>query len=184
MLKNIAVQKSLTIHFCVGLWFCNRRKLSQTVVCFMSQVTHTSAPWSLHWRHNECDGVSNQRRPDCLLNRLFRRRSKKTSKFRVTGGFPSQKDSNAENVFIWWRHNIQCAPVKCYNSIFVCIVINESSNTFCNENIRHFSFNGLYTKAKNRVVMSYSLKFPVISKVMNMVHHWGLGTDKYFHPIF
>ena len=27
-------------------------------------------------RHNECDGVSNRRRPDCLLNRLFRRRSK------------------------------------------------------------------------------------------------------------
>ena len=23
----------------------------------------------------------------------------------VTGGIPSQRDSNAENVFIWWRHN-------------------------------------------------------------------------------
>ena len=39
----------------------------------------------LQWRHNECDGVSNHRRLDCLLNRLFRRRSKKTSKLRVTG---------------------------------------------------------------------------------------------------
>ena len=29
------------------------------------------------WRHNERDGVSNQRRLDCLLNRLFRRRSNK-----------------------------------------------------------------------------------------------------------
>ena len=35
--------------------------------------------------HNEYDGVSNHRRIDCLLNRLFRRRSKKTSKLRVTG---------------------------------------------------------------------------------------------------
>ena len=40
---------------------------------------------SLQWRHNERDGVSNHKPYDCLLNRLFRRRSKKTSKLRVTG---------------------------------------------------------------------------------------------------
>ena len=40
---------------------------------------------SLYWGHNGCDGVSNQQPQDCLLNRLFRRRSKKTSKLRVTG---------------------------------------------------------------------------------------------------
>ena len=34
---------------------------------------------SLQWRHNERNGVSNHRRLDCLLNRLLRRRSKKTS---------------------------------------------------------------------------------------------------------
>ena len=47
---------------------------------------------------------------------LFRRRSKKTSKLRVTslcvgnspgtGEFPAQMTSNAENVFIWWRHHV------------------------------------------------------------------------------
>ena len=37
----------------------------------------------LQWRHNKCDGVSNHRRLDCLLNRLFRRRSKKSSKLLV-----------------------------------------------------------------------------------------------------
>ena len=52
---------------------------------------------------------------DCLLNRLFGRRSKKTSKRRVTGlcegnspgtgEFPAQRASNAENVSIWWRHH-------------------------------------------------------------------------------
>ena len=52
----------------------------------------------------------------CLLKRLFRRRSKKTSKFRftglcggnspVTGEFPAQRASNAENVSIWWRHHV------------------------------------------------------------------------------
>ena len=39
----------------------------------------------LQWHHNERDVVSNHRRLDCLLNRLVRRRSKKTSKFRVAG---------------------------------------------------------------------------------------------------
>ena len=70
---------------------------------------------SLQWRHNKRNGVSNLQCLDCLLNRLFRRRSKKTSKIRVTGlcegnppvtgGFPSQRASNAENVSILWRHH-------------------------------------------------------------------------------
>ena len=38
----------------------------------------------LQWRHDGRDGVSNRQPHDCLLNRLFRRRSKKTSKLRVT----------------------------------------------------------------------------------------------------
>ena len=40
---------------------------------------------ALQWRHNDHDGVSNYQPHGCLLNRLFRRRSKKTSKLRVTG---------------------------------------------------------------------------------------------------
>ena len=39
----------------------------------------------LQWRHNEHDGISNDQPHECLLNRLFRRRSKKTPKLRVTG---------------------------------------------------------------------------------------------------
>ena len=70
---------------------------------------------SLQWRNNGRDGVSNHRRLNCLLNCLFRRRSKKTSKLRVTGlcggnspetgQFPAQRANNTENVSIWWRHN-------------------------------------------------------------------------------
>ena len=70
--------------------------------------------FSLHWRHSGRDSVSNRQPHDCLLNRLYRRRSKKTSKLRVTGHcagnspgtgeFPVQMASNAENVSIWWRH--------------------------------------------------------------------------------
>ena len=40
---------------------------------------------ALQWRHNGHDGVSNNQPYDCLLNRLFRRRSKTISKLRVTG---------------------------------------------------------------------------------------------------
>ena len=39
----------------------------------------------LLWRHNGRDGVLNHQPQDCLSNPLFRRRSKKTSKLRVTG---------------------------------------------------------------------------------------------------
>ena len=70
---------------------------------------------SLKWSHNERDGVSNHRRLDCLLNNLFRRRSKKTSKLRVTGlcvgnspvtgEFPAQRASKVKNVSVWWRHH-------------------------------------------------------------------------------
>ena len=70
---------------------------------------------TLQWRHNEHDGVSNHQPYDRLLNPLFRRRSEKTSKLRVTGlcvgnslvtgEFPAQRASNAENVSIWWRHH-------------------------------------------------------------------------------
>ena len=37
------------------------------------------------WRHNDHDCASNHQPRGCLLNRLFRRRSKKTSELRVTG---------------------------------------------------------------------------------------------------
>ena len=70
---------------------------------------------ALRWRHNKHDGVSNHQPHDCLLNRLFRRRSKQASKLRVTGlcvgnspgtgEFPAQRVSYAENVSIWWRHH-------------------------------------------------------------------------------
>ena len=41
--------------------------------------------FTLQWRHNGRDGDSNHQPHACLLNRLFRCRSKKTSKLHVTG---------------------------------------------------------------------------------------------------
>ena len=70
---------------------------------------------TLHWRHNERDGISNHQPRDCLLNHLFRGRPQKVSKLHVTGlcnvnslvtaEFPIQRASYAENVSIWWRHH-------------------------------------------------------------------------------
>ena len=67
------------------------------------------------WRYNERHGVSIHQPHDCLLNRLFRRISKETSKIRVTGlcagnspvtgEFPTHRASYAENVSVWWRHH-------------------------------------------------------------------------------
>ena len=64
---------------------------------------------TLQWRHNGRDGVPNDQPHNCLLNRLFRLRSKQTSKLRVTGLFAgnspvtgeflAQKASNAEKRF-------------------------------------------------------------------------------------
>ena len=68
---------------------------------------------SLQSCHNERNYVSNYLHLDCLLNRLFTRRSKTTSKLGVTGlsegispmtgKFLTQRARNAENVSIWWR---------------------------------------------------------------------------------
>ena len=83
--------------------------------CHQFQFRFPGAVLPLRWRHNGHAGVSNHQSRDCLLNRLFRRRSKKTSKLRVTGlcagnspgtgEFPAQRASYAENVSIWWRHH-------------------------------------------------------------------------------
>ena len=48
-------------------------------------MLYLAPPITLQWRHNDHDGVSNHQPNGCLLNRLFRRRWKKTSKLRVTG---------------------------------------------------------------------------------------------------
>ena len=83
---------------------------------FQPQQSNNLLHLSLQWRHNGRDSVSNHQPHDIFLNRLFRHRSKKTSKLRVTGlcagnspeadDFPAQMASNAENVSIWWRHHV------------------------------------------------------------------------------
>ena len=72
---------------------------------------------TLQWRHNDHDSVSNHQPHGCLLNRLFRRRSRNIKaprhwplwgEFSGIGEFPAQRPSYAENVSIWWRHHDLC----------------------------------------------------------------------------
>ena len=88
---------------------------SPWLACLEHYNDVTWACMTLHWRHNEHDGVSNHQPHDWLLDRLFRCGAKKASKLRGTGlcagnwpvtdEFPAQRTRNAENVFIWWRHH-------------------------------------------------------------------------------
>ena len=56
----------------IKTWWCKAKFEQMPMSC------------SLHWRHNDHGGVSNHQPHGCLLNHLFRCRSKKTSKPRVT----------------------------------------------------------------------------------------------------
>ena len=87
------------------------------------------------WWADEHDRASNHRCLDCVFNHLFRRKSKKASKLRVTGlcevnspvtgEFPAQRASNAENVSIWWCHHyIYIYMKKCSHWVCGCIFSN------------------------------------------------------------
>ena len=109
---------------------------------FMVMVLWTRH-FTLQWRHNGRGGVSNHQPHDCLPNRSFGRRSKKTPKLRVTGlcawnslvtgEFPAQRASNAENVFIWWRHHGLVFLQSTHGSWFIVLwcglVIRGFTNT-------------------------------------------------------
>ena len=69
---------------CLDSW---RMSGHQQPTCCNIAVFQRCRQWnpSLQWRHDDHDCVTNHRPHGCLLNRLFRRRSKKTPKLRVTG---------------------------------------------------------------------------------------------------
>ena len=97
----------------IGCILSRKDHITMALLCspITTPTIKPSIPYTLHWRHNGRNGISNHQAHDCLLKCLFRRRSKKTSKLRitglclgntpVTGEFPTQRPSNAENVFIW-----------------------------------------------------------------------------------
>ena len=72
--------KSVTLFICHSLVAFHQ-------ICIKKLNKTTQRPWwsyrTLQWGYNGLDGVSNHQPHHCLLNRLFRRISKETSKLRV-----------------------------------------------------------------------------------------------------
>ena len=114
--KNVLLlyNQIIQAHWIWNMWVDFRLWCNENTLTFRS-IAACNSPAPLRWRHNGHDSVSNHQPHHCLLNRLFRRRSKKISKLHVTGicvgnspetgEFPAQMASNAENVSIWWRHH-------------------------------------------------------------------------------
>ena len=93
---------------------------------------------SLQWRHNGRDSISNHQPHDCLPNRLFRHRSKKTSKLSVTGlcagnspetgEFPAQMVSNQKlgKCFHLMTSSCDCMDLYSLFGIMKCIPLPNS----------------------------------------------------------
>ena len=134
-------------------------------------------PNTLQWRHN--DGVTDHLPHDCLLNRLFRRKSKKTSKLRVTGlragtspetgEFPAQMASHAENISIWWRHHV----------LLIYVYMNATSALWLFE---------ILLPWKELLFCTFCVKFYVtfVTLIMwqlhSLIHHNGGQLDKHSFP--
>ena len=85
--QNLRVNEFLMQIMSLEACIANRRgwhrERSRSAKLIMNLFRYPTA--ALQWRHNDHDCVSNHQPRGCLLNRIFRRRSKKTSKLRVTG---------------------------------------------------------------------------------------------------
>ena len=113
----------------------------ETIICTNLIIVHYS-----DGHHNGHEGPSNHQPLNCLLNRIFRCRWEKTAKLRVTGPcegnspvtgeFPAQRASNAENDSIWWRHHvnpwrtgpvyIRDPPVRLTAAPLICAALQPS----------------------------------------------------------
>ena len=118
------------------------------VITFYVAVITSVEP--LQWRHNGRDSVPNHQHHDCFLNRLFRRRSKKTSMLRVTGlcagnspgtgEFPAQRASNAEIFSIWRRHHDGKGYVNISIGLFVGLFVCQQHD----EKTGRTDFHGMF----------------------------------------
>ena len=79
-----------TSHYLKQWWYVALTHICVTRPQWVNVYRRAFSWWSLGTvpcanKSVQVHGVSNHRRLDCLLNRLFRRKSKETSKFPVTG---------------------------------------------------------------------------------------------------
>ena len=150
----------------------------------LRNVCQVCSSFTLQWRHNDRDGVSNHQPHDCLLNCLFRRKSKKTSKLRVTclcerispliGEFPAQRASYAENVSLLWRHHENVARRSGgipFSAITDCGYASCADARFTKNTgavlLIHRNTNSMQTSSGIIILMNYELQCfdPIIFKV-------------------
>ena len=99
---------------------------------------------------------------------FIQRRSKKTSKHRVTGlcggnspvtgEFPTQRASNAENVSIWWRHHGE----DCVHNSWGVLYLQPMNPLRPRPDGRHFAgdiFKCIFLNENRRILILISLKF-------------------------
>ena len=111
---------------------------------------------SLQWRHNGRDGVSNHQPDDYSLKRLFRCRSKKTSKLRVTG--------------LWAENFPHKRPIKRKMLPFDdVIMLPESKLTQLNKTCSNFSKPGFCLTLRDALfcLISSSVVLHVITKPLS-----------------
>ena len=143
---------------------------------------------ALQWRHDGHDSISNHQPHDCLLNRLFRRRSTKTSKLSVTGlcagnspgtgGFPAQMASYAENVSIWWRHHgmghhcfrkwlvtEQCQAMTSTSAVLLSIGPMRTKFSEISIHIQKSSFKKIYLKMLSTYCQPFCSNLNALSNV-------------------
>ena len=117
----------------IRTWMNDKQKKSKPVFLFVFVTDNPDNRYdydtlsSLQWSHNEHDGISNHWCLDCLLNRLFRHRSKKNIKalrrwpllgeFTGWGNSPATSEFTHEGPVMWkmfsfddvitlqWRYN-------------------------------------------------------------------------------
>ena len=139
---------------------------------------------------------------DCLLNQLFRHRSKKTSKLRVTGfcegnspvtgEFPTQRASNAENVSIWCRHHDTVNVVYNHKGPFVTAAWHYLIIYWCNKLPVPFGCISIRTVYPMRYVPGFMVGCNILDKlwilhrslcrtVLTNIFHGHMGK---YHNIF
>ena len=117
----------------------------------------------LLWRHNGYDCVPNHQPHHCLFNCLFERRSKKTSKLRVTGlcvgntpvpgDFPAQMASNAQ------MFPFDDVIMGTWSDRHLSSKSNINFYEMCNYEFMNCSWAKSHSNAK---MLSYSIKISVI----------------------
>ena len=80
-------------------WFLFKHYCGVIMSAMASQITGVSSVNSI-----VCSGADRRKHPKLRVTGLCEGNSP------VTGEFPSQRASNAENVFIWWRHHESISP--------------------------------------------------------------------------